>query len=46
MIPQQYLQKLEVEKTIFDHSEKIKLIIKVYFEASFIQLLNLGSKLK
>lgn len=36
MIPQQYLQKLEVEKTIFDHSEKIKLIIKVYFEASFI----------
>jgi len=26
MTPQQYLQKLEVEKTIFDRSEKIKLI--------------------
>tara|TARA_B000000609_G_scaffold146705_1_gene129040 strand:- start:661 stop:771 length:111 start_codon:yes stop_codon:yes gene_type:complete len=36
MIPQQYLKKLEVEKTIFDHSEKIKLIIRDYFEASSI----------
>ena len=33
MTPQQYLQKLEVEKTIFDRSEKIKLI-KVYLEAN------------
>ena len=36
MIPQQYLQKLEVEKTIFNHSEKIALIIKVYFEAGLL----------
>tara|TARA_Y100001954_G_scaffold27165_1_gene24491 strand:- start:599 stop:733 length:135 start_codon:yes stop_codon:yes gene_type:complete len=35
MIPQQYLQKLEVEKTIFDHSEKIKLIKRFILRPAF-----------